>query len=90
MMNDNAPDGLRRDLPAVQHALNCTCEPCCFARAAEARRRIEESRREELRGRELAVLEAMVGVVYGRMGLAKAPPRPSPGSLRAIARRYGR
>lgn len=85
-MNDDA-SRIRQDLPPVPHAtLRCTCADCIAARQAEVRRRIEEARREEQRGRELAVLEAMGGPVYSRLGLAKA----SPGSLRAIARRYGR
>jgi hypothetical protein len=91
-MNDDAPDGIRRDLPPVQHSLRCLCARCIHERQAEAeaRRRAEEARREERRGREMAFLESLSGPVYGRLGLAKAPPRPSPGSLRAIAARYGR
>lgn len=49
------------------------------------RRRLEEARREDARGRELACLEAMGGVVYARMG----SPKPQPGTLQAIAKRYG-
>jgi len=83
-MNDDAPDDIRSDLPPVQHALNCQCEPCIFARTAEVRRRIEESRREERRGRELAFLEALGGPVYARLGT----PRPMPGTRAAIVAAY--
>ncbi len=72
--------------PPVPHHINCTCALCCAARAAEVRRRLEEARREDRRGRELAHLEAMGGVVYARLGM----PRPQPGTLAAIRRRYGR
>jgi hypothetical protein len=81
-MNDDAPDGLRRDLPAVQHAANCICEPCRFARQAEVRRRIEERRREDQREAAAAVLE-LRPVLFS---IRKAQP----GTLPAIARRYGR
>ena len=60
--------------PPVVHHRSCRCERCLDARC------------EDRAGRELAYLEAMSGPVYGRLGLAKA----SPGSLRAIAKRYGR
>ena len=57
-MNDDAPDGLRRDLPAVQHAtLRCTCARCIAERQAEVRRRMEEQRRERQRDASAAVLE---------------------------------
>jgi hypothetical protein len=79
MNNDDA-------LPPVAHHASCICNPCCAARAAEVRRRIEEARREDRAGRELAYLEAMSGPVYGRLGLAKAQP----GTVRAINRAYGR
>lgn len=67
--------------PPVIHAINCVCGSCCAARAAEARRRIEDARREERAGREAAHLEAMP--------VAKVR-RPSPGSRAALVRRYGR
>lgn len=70
----------------VPHAkLRCTCAACIAERQAEMRRRLEEARREDARGRELACLEAMGGVVYARMG----SPKPQPGTLQAIAKRYG-
>jgi hypothetical protein len=78
-MNNTTP-------PAVVHACNCICARCREERAAEVRRRLEEARREDLRGRELAHLEAMSGPVYARLGLAKAQP----GTRAAIVRRYGR
>lgn len=86
-MNDDAPDAIRHDLPPVQHSLRCLCGRCIHERQAEAesRRRAEEGRREEKRGRELAFLEAMSGPVYARLG---TPRRPMPGTLRAIAKRY--
>lgn len=78
----------------VIHALNCLCRDCiheraataAFALAAEARRRIEAARLEEMRGREFALYEAMGGPVVARLGLAKA----APGTLRAIQARYGK
>jgi hypothetical protein len=78
---------IRSDLPPVAHAANCLCNPCCSARAAEVRRRTEEARREERRGRELAFLEAIGGPVYARLG---TPKRPMPGTVAAINKRYGR
>ncbi len=72
--------------PPVTHHLSCICARCCEERAAEVRRRLEEARREERRGREMAHLEAMGGVVYARMGM----PKPMPGTVRAINARYGR
>jgi hypothetical protein len=71
--------------PPVVHSLRCTCNACCAVRAAEVRRRLEDARREERAGRELAHLEAMSGPVYARLGLAKAQP----GTRAAIVRRYG-
>jgi hypothetical protein len=71
----------------VQHAANCLCGPCISDRQAEVRRRIEEARREEKRGRELAFLEALGGPVYARLG---TPRKPYPGSVAAINARYGR
>lgn len=68
--------------PPVQHSrLYCTCKACIEANRAEARRRIEDARREERAGREAAHLEAMP--------VAKVR-RPSPGSRAALVRRYGR
>jgi hypothetical protein len=82
-MNDDAPDGLRRDLPAVPHAtLRCTCARCIAERQAEVRRRIEERRREQQRDASAAVLE-LRPVLFS---LRKAQP----GTVDAIARRYGR
>jgi hypothetical protein len=72
--------------PPVVHAVNCTCARCREERAAEVRRRLEEARREDMRGRELAHLEALSGPVYARLGIAKAP---QPGTRAAIVRRYG-
>jgi hypothetical protein len=69
--------------PPVVHAVNCICARCREARAAEVRRRLEDARREERAGRELAVLEAMSGPVYARLGL---PRRPQPGTLRALVK----
>ena len=69
-------------VPVVHHELRCTCDRCCSSRAAEVRRRIEDARREEGRGRELAYLEALGGVVYARLG----SPKPQPGTLRALAK----
>ena len=82
-MNDDAPDGLRRDLPPVQHAtdhptLRCVCASCCAARAAEVRRRMEERRREEQRDASAAVLE-LRPVLFS---IRKAQP----GTLPALAK----
>lgn len=86
-MNDDAPDAFRKDLPAVQHSLRCTCQPCCHARAAEVRRRLEEQRREKARTAVIMSEEyAGRGVVFARLG----KPKPMPGTLLAIAKRYGR
>jgi hypothetical protein len=86
-MNDDAPDGIRRDLPPVQHSIRCTCEPCCFARAAEVRRRLEERRREQRRTAMVMAEEyAGRGVVFARLG----KPKPMPGTIQRIAARYGR
>ena len=87
MTNDDSPDGIRRDPPPVQHSIRCTCRQCISERQAEVRRRTEEARREEKRGRELAFLEALGGPVYARMG---APRKPMPGTVAAINRRYGK
>lgn len=82
-MNDDVPDGLRRDLPAVPHAtLRCTCASCIAERQAEVRRRIEERRREGQREAAAAVLE-LRPVLFS---LRKAQP----GTLPAIAKRYAR
>jgi hypothetical protein len=82
-MNDDAPDGLRRDLPSVPHAtLRCVCRECVAARQAEVRRRIEDRRREEQRDVSAAVLE-LRPVLFS---LRKAQP----GTVDAIVRRYGR
>jgi hypothetical protein len=82
-MNDDAPDGLRRDLPPVPHAtLRCTCATCIAARQAEVRRRIEERRREEQREASAAVLELRPVLFSLR--------RAMPGTPQAIAKRYGR
>ena len=62
--------------PPVLHSIRCICRACCDARRDEAR-----ARKEELAGRYAAFFEAPP--------LKKAPP-PSPGSLRAIAKRFGR
>jgi hypothetical protein len=83
MNDDDAPDGLRRDLPAVPHAtLRCTCSTCIAERQAEVRRRIEEQRRERQRDATAAVTE-LRPVLFS---LRKAQP----GTLPAIAKRYGR
>jgi hypothetical protein len=88
MTNDDAPpDGIRRDLPPVQHSIRCLCAACIADRQAEARRYREDARREEKRGRELAFLEALGGPVYARLG---TPKRPMPGTVAAINARYGR
>ena len=82
MTNDDAPDGLRRDLPPVPHAtLRCTCAMCISARQAEVRRRIEDRRREEQRDASAAVLE-LRPVLFS---LRKAMP----GSVARITKRYG-
>jgi hypothetical protein len=86
MTNDDAPDGIRRDLPPVQHSIRCLCAACIADRQAEARRYREDARREEKRGRELAFLEALGGQVYARLG----SPKPMPGTVAAINKRYGR
>lgn len=82
-MSDDA-SRLRTDLPPVQHSIRCLCATCIAERQAEARRYREDARREEKRGRELAFLEALGGPVYARLGT----PRPMPGTLAAIAKRY--
>jgi hypothetical protein len=86
MTNDDAPDGIRRDLPPVQHSIRCLCAACIADRQADARRYREDARREEKRGRELAFLEALGGQVYARLG----SPKPMPGTVAAINKRYGR
>ena len=73
--------------PPVQHAANCLCGKCISERQAEMRRRLEEARREDARGRELAFLESLGGPVFSRLGM---PKKAQPGTTRAIARRYGR
>jgi hypothetical protein len=73
--------------PPVQHSARCLCGQCISDRQTEVRRRTEEARREERRGRELAFLEAIGGPVYARLG---TPKRPMPGTVAAINKRYGR
>jgi hypothetical protein len=87
-MNDDAPDGIRRDLPPVQHeTLLCTCASCIAERQAEVRRRIEERRREDQREAAAAVLELRPMLFALRKAGAR---RPQPGTLAAIRARYGR
>jgi hypothetical protein len=57
------------------------------ASAREMRARIQEARREELRGRYSAFLEHTMGPVYARLGV---PRRAQPGTAAAIHARYGR
>ena len=81
-MNDDAPAGLRRDLPAVPHAtLRCTCASCIAERQAEVRRRMEERRREEKREAAAASVE-LKPVLFS---IRKAMP----GSVVRLAKRYG-
>jgi hypothetical protein len=78
-MNDDAPTGLRRDLPPVPHAtLRCTCSVCIAERQAEVRRRIEERRREDKREAAAAAVE-LRPVLFS---IRKAQP----GTLPALAK----
>ncbi len=86
---------MRDDLPAVEHATHrCACLKCTYARQAEAelRRRIELARREDMAGREAALLEAMArSMGDGREPAIVVRPRKAmPGTATAITRRYGR
>lgn len=74
------------DAPPVPHSIRCTCATCVAARQAEVRRRLEEQRRER-RLSDLVMLEEVAwrGVVFARLGR----PKPMPGTLQAIAKRYG-
>lgn len=70
------------------HAANCLCADCISDRRAEvdARRDEAAARKEELAGKYSAFLERTMGPVRARLGM----PKPMPGTLRAIAARYGR
>lgn len=79
-MNDAPP-------PPVPHHLSCICQRCIAERQAEVRRRLEEQRRERrLSDLIMAEERAGRGVVFARLG----KPKPMPGTIQAIAARYGK